>query len=115
MADKINIPVLILGLITIVLAIYTFVGMRWWHNNSIRWLQWVGKDRFRVFILLVFTVGILIALIFVPMLILGYLMNDAKLVSGIGHNGRFVVLLGWSLPTFIYTIVYLIRKTRTGN
>jgi hypothetical protein len=105
----------VLAVITLVLAIYTFFGVSWSRRNYLRWWEWAGKDRFRVFLALLFSVVLWAALLVGPGLVLGYLMNSVKLVDGIGPNGRFIVFLGWILPAFIYLVVDIARKSKSRS
>ena len=110
--------ILILILLTVVLAIYTLLGMmlctkvdeKWLP----KWLPWLKENKFRV--LLVFPFGwlaVIAILIVGPMCLLGYLMNDIKLVKDIDYNGRFFAFMGWIAPTAIYIVIYLIRKSKS--
>lgn len=41
-------------------------------------------------------------------------MNDYKLVKDIRPNGRSLVFFGWIVPTGIYIIIHLIRKSKSA-
>jgi drug/metabolite transporter (DMT)-like permease len=97
--------ILILILATVVLAIYTLVGIRLWLGKKEKiqnpWIQfglgWV----------------VVVFAIFAPLLLLAYLMNDIKLVKNMTPNERSLVLFVWCIPAGIYVIMYLIRKSKS--
>jgi ABC-type uncharacterized transport system YnjBCD permease subunit len=110
--------ILILTLVTVILAVYTLLGLMVCLKISEKWMPkwipWLKENRLRI--LLVFPFGWLalaVALFAAPAYFLGYLMNDYKLVKDIGPNGRFLVLFGWIVPTDIYIIINLIRKSKS--
>jgi hypothetical protein len=108
-------PILILISVTVILAVYTLLGWGWWMTNSMKWLPWIKKSRFRV--LLIFSFGWLafIALFLIaPLWAFDYFGNDINW-SKIGSNGRFFVFLGWMMPTLIYIVIYLIRKSKSDK
>ena len=96
--------IIALALITIVMAIYTLLGFRWWLKNM---------DRLPKRLVAVLWLASIAFLIFAPGYFLGYLMNDVKLVAGISSFGRCIVLMAWIVPGVVYGVVYRIRQDRS--
>jgi hypothetical protein len=98
---------LILILVTVVLAVYTFLGIRWWLGQKERisvlnqWIQ-IGLSLLIVAIVII-----------APLVFLAYLMNDIRLVKNITPNERGFVLFAWCIPASTYVIIYLIRKSKS--
>ncbi len=108
MTNKGFVSVCVVVLITAVLAVYTFIGVRWWVAQKERisvinqWIQ-IGLSL------------VVVALVIVaPLFAIGLSIDKLKSVSGvdIGSDGRFVLFLGWIMPTGVYTVMYFIRKKR---
>ena len=104
--------ILILALVTIVLSIYTLVGMRWWLKNGPKWYGWAKINRFLVFVALGSQCAAFAAVVLAPIFLLAYLMNDVELVKNIGTNGRTAVFLTCLAPGVIYNLISELRKNR---
>ena len=89
--------ILILAVITIVLAIYTSITLRWWMMKKDK----LSNDIVKYALFLVAVAVIILA----PALFLNYLMNDIKLVKNIGPNGRAIVILAWFVPALVYNVI----------
>lgn len=103
--------ILILTLVTIILAIYSAVSMRWWAENRDKLTNRLPKPWYGLFSLVSSLIAIA-AIIVAPGFLLTYLMNDMKLVKNIGTYGRDAVFLAWCVPGAIYNLIYAFRRNR---
>jgi hypothetical protein len=103
--------ILILAFVTIVLSAYSLVVTGWWERNRDRLTNRLSKPWYGLFSLvssLIFIAAVIVA----PMCLLGYFMDDIKLVKNIGTYGRGAVLLTWSVPLGIYIAILVFRRSR---
>jgi hypothetical protein len=92
--------ILVLALMTIVSAVCTFLGIRWWTGQKgelARFNQWIQIGLSWIVIAVV---------IVVPMFFLCILMDKLH----IGGEGNALVLFCWIMPSGIFMISYLFRK-----
>lgn len=97
------IQIMALALITVALAAYTLIAMKWWLEN-------IYKLPKRLTALL--CIPVVIFVIAAPLFLLGYLMNDVHIVKNLDSTGRFVFLMAWIAPGVLYNIIRQIQRDK---
>ncbi|HXB58810.1 MAG TPA: hypothetical protein VNU95_04575 [Candidatus Acidoferrales bacterium] len=102
---------LILATGTIVLAIYTLFGMRWWlrTRDSLSKRSDLRSKR----IVAVLALPVIVAVIAAPLFILDWLMNEAELFGSVGPFYRFAAGMMWIGPGAIYALIYHIQRDKS--